>query len=729
MVARLAGAPAWDYNDQANVRYLPAAGNVSPAVAAHGCSYGRLHDVVSAHTESFSDIEARDNTEPASPEGEAASSMAEPIPSDGEPPDRLHQFHSSRVRDVRMALKDKLVLLPDGPGIYQMKDASAKIIYIGKAKNLKNRVRSYFQTGRDVIRRTLLMVGEIADVDWIVTSSELEALLLECTLIKQHRPHYNVRLKDDKNYPYIRITTSEPFPRITTTRKARRDGDLYFGPFTSSHAMRETMRVMRPLFKLRLCGNPMPDKKCIYFDIKQCSGPCIQAVTPEDYRDDAQSAARFLDGHSERVVKDLTSQMMAAAESENFERAIKLRDRIQGIQRTMERQKVISDTLTDQDVIALVKDNGRACAEIFYIRGGRLVGNAEFPLETGGEDLEEVIRSFVMQYYVDSPHIPREILLQKEVEEMKIIEDWLRQRGGRRVELKAPARGEKKRMVEMAAANAQQALDQMRAQMEAERANLEGPLIELRDALGLEAPPLRMECYDISNIQGSDIVASMVVFEEGKPKKSDYRQFKIRSVAGAPNDFQSMREVIERRFRNASEGHARFSRLPDLVVIDGGIGQVNGALDAMAKFGITPTNAAGAPEEPVEAPAPFTDARIAVIGLEKREELIVLPGRKERVALPTNSSALFVLQNLRDEAHRFAKKYHVKLRTDRAVVSQLDSVPGIGKKRRTELIKHFGSFERIRDANEQDLAAAPGMNRAVAREVYRRLHPDPVPAA
>lgn len=661
-----------------------------------------------------------------------------------------------------MALQDKLARLPDSPGVYQMKGAGGHIIYIGKAKVLKNRVRSYFQAGRDVPRRTLMMVSEIVDVDWIVTNSELEALLLECTLIKQHRPHYNVRLKDDKNYPYIRITMSEDFPRITTTRRTKADGDLYFGPFTSSHAMRETMRVMRPLFRLRLCGNPMPNRKCMYYDIKQCSGPCIQAVGKEDYRQDAQSAGRFLDGRHEQVVKDLSAQMETAAENLHFERAAKLRDRIQGVQRTMERQKVVSDALTDQDVIALVKDNGKACAEVFYIRGGRLIGNAEFPIETGGEDIGEVIRQFLMQYYVDSPHIPREVLLQHEVDEMKIIEDWLRQRGGHKVEVKAPERGDKKRMVEMAETNARMALDTMKAQAEMEKANTQGPLIELRDALKLEAPPLRIECYDISNTQGSDIVASMVVFEEGKPKKSEYRQFKIRSVEGTPNDFQSMREVIYRRFRNAAEGNPRFARLPNLVVIDGGSGQVKGAVEAMSEFGIVPANLPDAsipPKDlpasvgclealsgsedasplnttgeedppaqqetgprPVEKPQTLAEARIAVIGLEKREELVVLPGQKERVVLPADSRALHVLQNIRDEAHRFARKYHVKLRTDRAVVSQLDSVPGIGKKRRTELIKHFGSFEKIVAATEAELALAPGMNHAVARSVYGHLH-------
>jgi len=627
-----------------------------------------------------------------------------------------------------MTVQDKLALLPDRPGIYQMKDAADHIIYIGKAKNLKNRVRSYFQAGRDVPRRTLIMVGEIVNIDWIVTNSELEALLLECTLIKEHRPHYNVRLKDDKNYPYIRITSTEDFPRVTVTRKAKQDGSLYFGPFTSTHAMRETMRVMRPLFRLRLCGDPMPSRKCIYYDIKQCSGPCIGAVSGEDYRADVQSAARFLDGRHDQVVRDLTAEMEQAAESENFERAIKLRDRILGIQKTMERQRVVSDALEDQDVVAVVKDNGRACAEVFYIRGGRLVGTADFPVDTGGEDLGEVIRSFLVQYYVETPHIPREILLQQEVEEMKIIEDWLRQRGGHRVELRAPVRGDKKRMVEMAETNALMALDAMKAQLEAERAATQAPLIELRDVLGLETPPLRIECYDISNTQGSDIVASMVVFEEGKPKKADYRQFKIRSVEGAPNDFQSMREVIQRRFRNAAEGSARFSRLPGLIVIDGGSGQVKGAVDAMAEFGITPTNLHPAPELVHPAPPALAEARIALIGLEKREELIVLTGQKERLALPTDSGALHVLQNIRDEAHRFAKRYHVKLRTDRAVISQLDSVPGIGEKRRTELIKHFGSFNRIREATEDDLRSAPGMNRTVAREVYIRLHPTENPS-
>ena len=652
-----------------------------------------------------------------------------------------------------MALQDKLSLLPDRPGIYQMKGASGKIIYIGKAKNLKNRVRSYFQAGRDVSRRILMMVTEIVDVDWIATHSELEALLLECTLIKQHRPHYNVRLKDDKAYPYIRITTTEAFPRITITRKAKNDGDLYYGPFTSTHAMRETLRVMRPLFKLRLCGNPMPGRKCMYYDIRQCSGPCINAINREDYAEDVQSASRFLSGRYEQVIKDLTAKMEAAAENENFERAIKLRDRVLGIQKTMERQRVVSDALADQDVVALVEDNGRACAEMFFIRGGRLVGNAEFPLETGGEEMEEVIRAFLMQYYMDSPHIPREVLLQRELEEMKIIEDWLRQQGGHRVELKAPVRGDKKRMVEMAETNAQMAMDQMKAELETQRAQTEGPLIDLRDALHLDAPPLRIEGYDISNIQGSDIVASMVVFEEGKPKKSEYRQFKIRSVSGAPNDFQSMREVIQRRFRNAAEGNSRFTRLPNLIVIDGGSGQVNGAIDAMAEFAVTPINAtssaepsqrlsASAPVIPIaqidgiavaepppetDRPAPiFDNARIAVIGLEKREELVVIPGEKERLVLPVDSGALHVLQNIRDEAHRFAKRYHVKLRTDRAVVSQLDAIPGIGKKRRTELIKRFGSTEGISRASEEELATAPGMNRLIAGEVFRHFHPEEV---
>jgi excinuclease ABC subunit C len=605
-----------------------------------------------------------------------------------------------------------------------MRNAAGQIIYIGKAKNLKNRVRSYFQESRETTRRTVRMVSEIEDVDWIVTSSELEALLLECNLIKQHRPHYNVRLKDDKNYPFIRITSSEEFPRITTTRKALSNGDLYFGPYTSSQAMRETMRVMRPLFRLRLCGDPMPTRKCLYYDIGQCSGPCIGAISPEDYAHDVLSAGRFLDGKHDQVVKDLVRQMTESAEREDFERAARLRDRIASIRKTMERQKVVSDVLADQDIIAVVQDNGRACAEMFYVRGGRLIGNADFPIETGGEGLEEVIRSFVLQYYMDSPQIPGEILLQSSLDDMDVIGDWLRQRAQRRVDLRAPVRGQKRRMVELAETNAMQALDQMKMQAEVERANIEGPLIHLRDALGLDGPPLRIECYDISNTQGSDIVGSMVVFEEGKPRKSEYRLFKVRSVEGAPNDFQSMWEVIQRRFRNAAEGHARFSRLPALIVIDGGSGQVNGAVRAMGEFGVAPSNS----EMPGESVGPldpaFEGARIAVIGLEKREELVVVPGRQDRIVLPADSGALHVLQAIRDEAHRFARSYHVKLRTDRAVVSQLDSVPGIGKKRRTELIKHFGAFDCIAAATEDELSKAPGMNWPVAHAVFTHLHPD-----
>ncbi|NLT73503.1 MAG: excinuclease ABC subunit UvrC [Chloroflexi bacterium] len=606
----------------------------------------------------------------------------------------------------------RLAGLPDRPGVYIMKDIQGTVIYVGKAVVLRNRVRSYFHASANHTPKTELLVSEIADLEWIVTDSELEALILESELIKRHRPRYNVRLKDDKRYPYIKISLHEDFPRIFIVRSPQRDGARYFGPFTSSQAVHQTLDALRRLFPYRTCNrdiNGEDARPCLYYHIKRCTGPCIGAIDRAGYREDIDRAILFLEGRSEAVVEGMGRQMGEAAQALDFERAATLRDQIAAINTIIERQRIVSEHLHDHDIVAFARDNGQACVQVFFIRDGKLIGREYFVL-TGaqGEDESEVMGSFIKQFYSEATQIPPEILLQNDLDEFAVISSWLSQRRGNRVTMRVPKRGEKKAIVEMARENAVETLKRLRDEWNADTHRHTEALSELQEALQLAAPPSRIECYDISTLQGRFTVGSMVVFEQGAPSKQDYRHFRIKSVTGQ-DDFASMAEMLGRRFsraRSSQEERAvegkpdRWAIMPDLVILDGGKGQLGAVHEVMESLGLD---------------------HIPTVGLAKQEEEIFLPGRPESLRLPAGSEALFLVQRIRDEAHRFAVTYHRKLRDKDSTRSLLDDIPGIGPKRRQALLKTFGSLDRIRNASVEDLVAVPGMNRAAAEKLVEYL--------
>ncbi|MBN1992797.1 MAG: excinuclease ABC subunit UvrC [Anaerolineae bacterium] len=600
--------------------------------------------------------------------------------------------------------------LPARPGIYMHKNAQGKVIYVGKAVNLKNRVRSYFhksaQTGSPKTRR---LVEEIADIEFIVADSELEALLLENTLIKKYQPYYNVRLKDDKRYPYIKVHWQDPFPRVTTTRRLQNDGARYFGPYTAAWAAYQTLDLVRKIFPYLTCTrviNGQDERACLYYHLGRCAAPCIGAVNQAEYRQIIDNLCDFLNGNIEPVVADIHRQMETAAENLDFERAAQLRDQIKAIDQVVEKQKVVSATTMDEDVVAFARADGDACVQVFFIRGGKLVGRDYFVLEgTAEEEDAEIMTSFLKQFYDQSTQIPPQILLPKDVDELMIIRDWLQGKRGDKVTLKVPRRGKQKELLELAAENALETLNHLRAQWAADESKQTEGLAELQQALDLPEPPLRIECYDISTLQGAHTIGSMVVFAKGVPRKNDYRRFKIKSVAGQ-DDYASMQEMLRRRFkRMTDEGYRDKSKvdksedawalIPNLVIIDGGKGQLNAALAVLDEFDLR-------------------DA-IPMVGLAKREEEIFRPGESESIMLPRNSQALFLVQRIRDEAHRFGVTYHRQLRGKSAVRSSLDDIDGIGPKRRRALLQKFGSIRAIREASVEELAAVPGMTKKSAQ--------------
>lgn len=607
-----------------------------------------------------------------------------------------------------VTLTDKLAMLPTSPGCYLMKNSCGTVIYVGKAKQLRSRVRSYFQKGADLTRRKRQMVYEITDLDTIVTDSELEALILESTLIKKHHPTYNVRLRDDKSYPYICVTLSEQWPRVVYMRKLRmqpKEKDKYFGPYTDIEAVRETLKLIRRVFRVP-CGYKDPTqsrgKACMYYHINQCTGVCAGKITPDEYMLAIKDVMAFLEGRRDELADKMLVQMQEAAENLDFERAAKFRDQVQSIQKLIARQKVISTAMEDQDVIALVTDNGNTCAEMFFVRGGKLVGQEHFMLENASaDDIEEGLGEFVERYYDTAAYVPREVLLNADIAEMDIVESWLRQKKGSKVELISPKRGEKKQLVEMARKNAELVLKQLKLKMATDEERINEELGALRDAIGIDRLPRRIEAYDISNIQGFFTVASLVVFEDGQPKKAHYRKFKIQRPEGQPDDYASMREVVSRRLTGTLRRGDAFAEMPDLMLIDGGKGQLNAALESI--------NA--------------SCERVAVIGLAKQHEEIFLPGRPDPIILPRNSKALHMLQRLRDEAHRFAITFHRQSRGKTMRASVLNEIPGVGPKRRRALLKHFASMEKLKQATLEELMAAPSMSKPVAETLYRFFHP------
>lgn len=618
-----------------------------------------------------------------------------------------------------MHLEEKLKLLPARPGVYLYRDDKGKIIYVGKALSLKSRVRSYFQPGAQLPPKTKVMLERVADFDIIVTDSEVEALILEQNLIKEHRPRYNVMYKDDKSYPYLKVTLADNFPRVMITRRHVKDGSRYFGPYTRVGAVNETLRLLKKIFPFRSCKQKEPalrQKPCLNFHIKRCLGPCAGQVDSDRYRSMINEICLFLEGRHEDLVKRLAARMEEAAKVLDFELAARLRDQLQAVREVVERQKIITGGFEDQDVVAAAGagELDQACVMVFFVRGGKLIGRERFMLR-GVEGLSqpEVIASFLKQYYTDVDFVPRKVLLAAEVkDERAVIEQWLTGKKGSRVTLKAPRRGEKKKLADMVAANAQLALEQHRADEAARREDTAEALAGLAEELGLESPPHRMECYDISNTQGTDSVASMVVFIDGKPANEQYRRFKIRTVEG-PDDFASMQEALRRRFKRASEERellnaglissreAKFFTLPDLVIIDGGRGQLSAARHVMRELGF---------------------AHIPAFGLAKEEEQVFAEGRPAPIVIDRSSPALHLLQRLRDEAHRFALAYHRYIRGKAGLKSLLDEVEGIGEVRRRALLKAFGSLKEIEKATPEQLAAVKGMNKKAAQAVYEFFH-------
>jgi excinuclease ABC subunit C len=612
-----------------------------------------------------------------------------------------------------------LATLPTKPGCYIYRNAEGIIIYIGKAINLKNRVRSYFHADSSHDNKTRRLVRDIADIEWIVVGSELEALILEMNLIKKHRPKYNIRLKDDKKYPYIKIHWNEPFPKITVTRNMVEDGSRYFGPYTSAWAVYQTLETLRKIFPYLTCDREITGndpRACLYYDIKLCTAPCIGAISQSGYRQMISDLMEFLGGHSEHIVTRLQNDMQKASEEMRFEKAAAVRDQLKAIQSIIERQKIVfGSDYKDSDVIAMAREDGEACVQIFFIRGGKLMGREYFILE-GTEDTvdNEVISEFVKRFYTEAANIPEQVMLPQEIEERIIISQWLRsKRGGKKVELMVPNEGQPQELVNMAAENASETLKSLRAQWQADAHKQEQALSDLQISLKLSAPPNRIECYDVSHTQGVATVGAMVVFEQGVPSKKLYRKFNIESTSiGAPDDFASMEEMLTRRFRRwkgsqetetsvGAKKDEAFSFLPDLIIIDGGKGQLSRVVKVMENFDLMD--------------------KVPVVGLAKQEEEIFFPHNSQPLLLPRHSQGLYLVQRIRDEAHRFGITAHRNKRAKLGLASQLDSIPEIGPTRRKALLKHFGSIDKIKEASIEELSAVKGMNENAAKNVKANL--------
>lgn len=598
-----------------------------------------------------------------------------------------------------------------------MKGAEAKVIYVGKAVNLRNRLRSYFHASAQHHPRTLQMVKQITDIDWIVVGSELEALILEMNLIKKHRPRFNVRLKDDKRYPYIKVHWADPFPKVTVTRQMANDGSRYFGPYTSVWAVHQTLDILRRIFPYLTCDRKITGKDeraCLYYDIHLCSAPCIGTVDQAKYRQIINDLCQFLEGRTEPIVSRIQQDMHRAADELRFEQAAGMRDQLEAIQKVVERQKVIfANDDMDSDVIAMARSNGDACAQVFFIRAGKLIGREYFLLE-GAEEApdSDVMAEFIKQFYDQAPQVPPKVLLPHKVEEAQIIKQWLStRRSGEKVEIVIPHEGQQHELIQLAAENAAETLAALQARWQADTNRQTQALVEIQGALNLPTPPNRIECYDISNTQGTSAVGSMVVFEQGVPRKNHYRHFNIRSVIG-PDDFASMEEVLTRRFKRwrASQEIAKspgkkpdqaFALLPDLLLVDGGKGQLSRAVTILERFGL--------------------GKKIPVAALAKQNEEIFVPQQSHPILLARQSQGLYLVQRVRDEAHRFAITSHRKQRTRVGLVSRLDSIPGIGPSRRKKLLKHFGSIQKIQEASIDELANIPGITTKIANSIKNHM--------
>jgi excinuclease ABC subunit C len=596
-----------------------------------------------------------------------------------------------------------LSALPTEPGVYLMKNADGKVIYVGKAIALRNRVRSYFQSTRGQSRKTRELVAHIADWEVIRTDTPAEALILENELIKRYLPKYNVMLKDSKTYPYLKITDEE-WPRIISTRRVVADGGRYFGPYTSAGNAYRTLNLLNRLFPYRKCEKKITgnDEVCLYYHIHQCTAPCISAVDRDTYMFAIEGAALFLNGRGEEILAPLEEEMQQASDAWNFERAADVRDRINAVKHVLERQKIVSASGQNADVIALARGaGGDAGAQVGFIRNGKILGSEFFPMQASLDDPdEEVLSGFISQFYNEAALVPPQLILplQLPADEATFIETWLRDRRGGKVELVVPRRGDKKALVEMIGKSAIENLEQQRIKFLSDDQRLTAAMSELATALDLPRLPRRIECFDISNIQGTNPVASMVVFEDGKPAKKEYRKFAIKTVQGA-NDFAMMKEVVGRRFKRHlnqdEEESGKWAALPDFVIIDGGKGQLNAALEALDEVGM----------------------QVPIAGLAKEQEEFFLPGQSESILLPRDSQALYLVQRVRDEAHRFAVTYHRQKRSKATFQSRLDDIPGVGPKRKKAMLKTFGSLKGIREASIEELTRVEGINQALAEQI------------
>ena len=613
-------------------------------------------------------------------------------------------------------IEEELKKLPGKPGVYIMHGENDEIIYVGKAVSLKNRVRQYFQSSRNKGAKIEQMVTHITRFEYIVTDSELEALVLECNLIKEHRPKYNTMLKDDKTYPFIKVTVNEPYPRVLFSRTMKKDKAKYFGPYTSSTAVKDVIELVRKIYMVRSCNRNLPrdcgkDRPCLYYHMKQCTAPCQGNVSEEAYKQNIGQVLHFLNGNFQETIDQLTEKMMAASEDMRFEDAAGYRDLINSIRRIGERQKITTYGEEDRDIIAVAMDESEdlreqdAVVQVFFMRGGRLIGRDHFFLRVArGDTKAQVLSSFLKQFYAGTPFIPAEIMMQTEIEDGEIIEDWLTARRKQRVHIRVPKKGTKEKLVELAKENAWMVLSKDRERIKREEGRTIGAVKEIEDWLGLK-DIVRMEAYDISNISGFESVGSMVVYEKGKPKRSDYRKFKIKWVQG-PNDYASMEEVLTRRFTHESKDeYDSFSILPDLILMDGGRGQVNIARKVLGELGID----------------------IPVCGMVKDDNHRTRGVYFNNVEIPidTSGEGFHLVTRIQDEAHRFAIEYHRSLRSKEQVHSVLDDIPGIGETRRKALMRRFRSVENIRDASVEELSQTESMNVQSAEAVYQFFHRAP----
>lgn len=612
-------------------------------------------------------------------------------------------------------IEEELKKLPAKPGVYLMHDERDEIIYVGKAISLRNRVRQYFQSSRNKGAKIEQMVTHIARFEYIVTDSELEALVLESNLIKEHRPKYNTMLKDDKSYPFIKVTVQEAYPRVLFARRMKKDKNRYFGPYTSAGAVKDVIELVRKLYQVRSCNRNLPrdcgkDRPCLYYHMKQCMGPCRGNVGQDIYKENIKKVIRFLNGDFQETIDQLTDKMMAASEEMRFEDAAEYRDLIQSIRKIGERQKITAYGEEDRDIIAVAMDESLdlreqdAVVQVFFMRSGRMIGRDHFYLRVArGDTRSQVLSSFMKQFYAGTPFIPREIMLQSEIEDKEIIEEWLSSRRKQKVHILVPKKGTKEKLIELAWENARMVLDKDRERIKREEGRTIGAVHEVEEWLGLKGIN-RMEAFDISNISGFESVGSMVVYEKGRPKRSDYRKFRIKSVQG-PNDYASMEEVLTRRFTHeTSSEYDSFSIMPDLLLMDGGRGQVNIALGVLDKLGL----------------------QIPVCGMVKDDHHRTRGLYYNNIEIPieTNCEGFRLITRIQDEAHRFAIEYHRSLRSKEQVHSVLDDIPGIGERRRKALMRRFRSVEAIRDASPEELAETESMNTGSAKQVYAFFHPN-----